>query len=276
MARGKDDETSPQSDRDRRVLKKDQAPLSSEVREPGPDHRARSERETGGAAWEAAAEKALHDRVKREQTGRDAAGQDQRGRPDAERDQQQVAKEQHEAQQRDERAREDELTREQQEQRHLDRGQDPQVRAQEARARQDRALGRRDQSYADADIGRQSARDDAELAHDLREDDPESDRAQSLEADHDRKRSVALGDERAGHRAQADADREAAVARGDETRAQPKPEPKQDRGAESTSSDAALSDVRRMRKPRRGTKARRSRAGKDLGRPRDRGRERRA
>jgi hypothetical protein len=288
MARGKDDESTPQSDRDRRVLEQDQAPLDVDGPEAGPDHRARGEREAGGAAWETAARQAALNQAQREQTGRDVAGQDQRGRPDPERDlKQQQAKEVLESQERDRQERQQEQDREQarleREQRDLNAGH--QGAARDARDRERDALVERDQRYANTDLYRESAREDAKLAHDLdRDADAEADpavavaeekRADALMAEHDRKRSVALGDENRGRAEDARAAQAAADARSHEGQQRPEPPPKeQSGGAKNLANEGAVAPAGNIKGAKRGTAARVRRAGKGVGLSRDRERKR--
>jgi hypothetical protein len=298
MARGKDDDNTPQSDRDRRVLEQDQAPLSTELREPGLDHRARGERESGGAAWEAAAEKVLHDKAAREQTGRDVAGQDQRGRPDVELDRkQQQAREVREAQQRDQLQRQgqaeidrqnrialDQHKQAVQEQRTLNAGH--QAAARGAQGRERDALTERDQRYANTDHYRESAREDAKQAYDLdrgadAEDEPavasaEEKRADALMAEHDRKRGVAFGDENRGRAEDARAARAAGEARDHDAQQRPEPPPpKQQAGGEKNlANEGSVAPAGNIKGAKRGTRGRIRRAGKQQGRSRDRGRER--
>lgn len=294
MARGKDDETTPQSDRERRVLDQDQASPTTE----GRDHRARGEKEAGGPAWEAAAQEAALNKRRREQTGRDVTGQDQHGRPDVqlEPEQRQQTKQVQEAEQRaqlqrDEQAETDKQNRiardlhkeAVQEQRALNAGH--QAAAGDARGRAQDARIERDQRFANAGHSRESAREDAKQADDLdrgadTEDDPavavaDRERAASLRADEARGRSVAQGDENRGRAEQARADRAVGEAQDHEGRQRPEPPPpkQQAAGENNLANQGTVAPAGKMRRPRRGTRGRQVRSGKGRGVSRDRGRE---
>lgn len=290
MARG-NDETTPQSDRERRVLEKDQAELSTELRETGPDHRARGDREAGGAAWEIAGQQAAREKHLREQTGRDVTGQDQRGRPDVELDRQQPTQEQRETQQREQLERQQRAAEAQQVR--LDAEQQRQVARQQrehdaavaqgrdARGRERDALTARDQLHVTADHTRESGREDvkeavhAERNADELDDPAEERRAQALRADDARKRGVALGDEDQGRAEDAKAQRAAAEARGHEAHPEPAPPPKRPAGGEKNlANEGAVAPAGKIKGAKRGTRSRKRRAGKNLGQTRDRGRER--